>query len=65
MGSLNTSTTERGVYATFSGWSTTFTDLIVPLAIFEEIACNVLIDLLDMPLTDFALPSKVSEATDF
>lgn len=64
-GSLKTYITESGVYATFSGWSTTLIDLIVPLDIFDDIACNVLTDFLDIPLKDFALPTIISEYTDF
>jgi hypothetical protein len=64
-GSLNTSITERGVYVTLSGWSTTLIDLIVPFAIFEEIYLKVLIDLLEIALIECAFLISISEYTDF
>jgi len=64
-GSLNTSITERGVYVTFSGWSTTLIGFMSPFAIFEEIYLKVLIDLLEIALIECAFLINISEYTDF
>lgn len=58
LGSLNTYVIDKGVSATFSGWSTIRIDLIVPLWILFEIDLNYLIDLLENPLMDWGRDNK-------
>lgn len=68
LGSLKTSVTDKGVYATFYGCYTTLIDLMVPLDILFEIAFNVLIDFRERPLIELGfdiLPREFADFTDF